>query len=287
MSKEAITMEDIEIRDDNLPVLSTVATKAMALIDSQESSAKDLEDLIRHDSSLTTALLRVANSALYATRTDIMSVRDAIVRLGMKEIKNTILVAAIAGVFPKNDVVAGEFWRHALATAFMCQFLSKESQTGTPEDCFIDGMLHDVGKVVIYSQRPDQYRTIINEALQERCRFYEHERNRIRMCSHTSVGARLAKKWGLSEKTVAVIECHHLVEEGAIPGVNEALEREVALVSLANLTANGLGFGTEDPQLMEAASERRARLIQFDKSFTEGRREVIEKKLMIQMGPFL
>jgi len=68
---------------------------------------------------------------------------------------------------------------------------------------------------------------------------------------------------------------------------DEALEREVALVSLANLTSNDLRFGTEDPQLIEAASERPARLIQFDKSFTEGRREVIEKKLMIQMGSFL
>jgi putative nucleotidyltransferase with HDIG domain len=287
METAAINAEDIEIRDDNLPVLSTVATKAMALIDSEESSAKELEDLIRHDPSLTTALLRVANSALYGARTEIMSVGDAVVRLGIREIKNTILVAEIGGVFPKNDVVARELWRHALATAFMSKWLAKETQTGAPEESFIDGMLHDIGKVVIYAQRPEPYRLIMNEALQKRCRFYEHERNRVHMCSHATVGARLAKKWGLSQKTVAVIMCHHLVEEGPIPGVDPDLERDIALVALANLTANRLGFGTEDPELMEAASERPASLIQFDKASLEGRSEVIEKKLTIQMASFL
>lgn len=232
---------DIRIEDKDLPVLSAVATRAISMISSDKASPSDLENLIRKDPALAQRILRLANSPLYGGKVKITSISQSVIRLGMARLRTAILVAATGDVYGSNDPHATRMWEHSVATAYISFWLSEILGIGTPEDCFIAGMLHDVGKLVIYRQHPQFYGGMMDQAITSGDRFYKMERSKLKFCSHESVGGLVGRKWELAPEIVEVIRFHHGLEEDEdCVGENKSL---VALVSSANLLSGRLGFG--------------------------------------------
>jgi len=253
---------DIKLDDADLPVLSLVATQALTLIDNPNSTARELEALIRNDASLTSKVLRIANSPIYGGRVKISSIGQAVVRLGMTQLKSTVLMAATGAVFNTSDSYAVEMWEHSIATSTVSRWLASAVGGVDPEDAFVAGMLHDIGKVFIYNQAPEGYRGVFERSREKGSRFYKYEHTQLEYTSHESVGALMGRKWDLSNEVVEVIRFHHDIEED--PASVAGNQRLVALVAMANLFANHLEFGKDPVDECELLESPAAEIVGFD-----------------------
>lgn len=282
MGTEAKEPLDVKIDDSDLPVLSAVAIDAMAQINTGEPSASDLEKLIRRDPALAMRILRLANSPLHAGRVKIASISQAVVRLGMRNLKEAILVAATGEVFDHKDPYARAFWEHAISVGYASHWLAKKLGIGAAEDCFLAGMLHDIGKLIIYKQVAKAYGEIIDEAALDGTRFYLYEKERLRFCTHESVGALVGRKWALSPEMIEVIRFHHEIEddEACVTDTRDL----VSLVSVANLVANKLGHGAEAPSSIDVVGSTPASLIGFDEAAMKACEEELEPVIAEQLA---
>src|SRR5690606_4589431 len=114
------------------------------------TSVKDLEEVIRPDLALTANLLHVANSALFRGRVEVAAVREAVVRLGVRQVLGVAASAHFRRVIPERlagyEIDAHAFWVHGVAVATLAERLRRHLGGGGTEHAFTAGLLHDVGK---------------------------------------------------------------------------------------------------------------------------------------------
>lgn len=242
-------MIDIQITDQDLPVLSAVAQQALQLINNDNVTNRQIEDLIRQDPSLTQRLLTTANSPFYSGKYEIKSIADSITRMGLRQLRNIVLVAATGELFQDDDPMFQAFWKHSIATAIASHEIAGRVAGANPEEAFIAGMLHDVGKVVVYRQHPDVYGEAINDAKNERRRLHEIEGERFEFFTHMSVGGLVIKKWKLADQIADAARFHHELEKNSVPILAD--QNYPAIVAVASGLINNMNIGTtcDDPEI--------------------------------------
>ena len=117
-----------------LPVMPDAAVKIMAMAEEgSDVSFTELERAIKIDPGLTTKILKVANSAMYARQREIKSLQMAITLLGMKNIRSLVMLVAASGLFSraKKAVFYSDFWQHAVTSAFLSKHIA--TRTGHKE----------------------------------------------------------------------------------------------------------------------------------------------------------
>lgn len=232
---------------DDLPTLAPIAVRLLSLATSDASSARDLADVLKADQSLTAKILACANSAaLGAHRVD--SVDRAVTLLGFAAVRNLVLAVKVIECFsPAEGVSAGfnrlEFWKHALAVAAAAKRLAAaRRELGIdPEEAFVAGLLHDIGKVALDAVFPKAYARVVAHNEQERGDIADFERS-ILGADHTVAGRRLAERWNLPAHLRDVIWAHHLSAEMLPTSVSRP--GLIGLVHLADVVAreNHIGF---------------------------------------------
>jgi HD-like signal output (HDOD) protein len=227
-----------------MPSLSTTVTKVLETCNNPKASPNDLNRVISLDPVLTGQVLRLINSAYYALPHPVTSLTRAIIMLGLNTVKNLALSFAILEtmsgkgafrVFSIND-----FWAHSLCVAVAARHLSmvKGASVSSREDFFIAGLLHDLGKIPLNTQFPDQYRRVLDVSRNEQRPLQDLERELLGF-DHCSVGELIAQKWQLGANLMQSLVCHHRPDEAS------PTERPfVTLVALANSYANLLKIGS-------------------------------------------
>lgn len=138
----------------NLPTLPQVVGRISSAIDDPKTSAQYLASIIISDAPLSTKVLKLVNSAYYGFQRKITTITQATVLLGFNSIKNVILTTSVFDFFNHSNTYshqfnAVKFWEHSLGTAIACKVLSKRLFFGKPEEAYLAGLLHDIGKMVI------------------------------------------------------------------------------------------------------------------------------------------
>lgn len=243
-------IEDLT-RLDSLPSLPSVVTRLVRLIDDPMASAMDVAYALREDPPLTARVLRMANSVIYGGRFRILSVPQAVMRLGMLEIRNLVLslgvIRGMLGAGRRLDYRA--FWHHSLTVALASEALADAAPRGTDDDegVFAAALLHDIGRFVLDQFYPDQYDAAAALMAQERLPLPVAERRALGV-DHAELGGLLADNWGLPEPIVAAI-AHHHNPEAAVP----SMQRLALLIRVAEQTcvAHGLGDQLEGDLVSE------------------------------------
>jgi putative nucleotidyltransferase with HDIG domain len=220
------------IRD--LPTLPVIAQKILALVDDDEAGAEKLAKVISSDQSLSVKILSLANSAYYGHRAQIGTVRQAIVVIGtnmLKQISLSVLVFKGLGGGGRERVA---FWRHSIMTANAASAIGKLAGIPARDVCFMGGLLHDVGKLVLDANLPKEYQQVRAAVKNTGCTFREAEQN-IFQTDHVEVGAWMAERWQLPPELVLAIGRHHAVEAPAPPHA-----RMIATVHAANICAEAV-----------------------------------------------
>lgn len=235
---------------DDLPPLPAVAAKVMTVAEDAKASAGDLASVLAADQVLTAKLIKVSNSAFYGYARKVSTVREAIVVLGFKQVRQIAVGAAMMGGFKRN-MFQGElfdldlFWGHSMAVAVAAEALAKKTRVCKPEDAFTAGILHDIGRLIIRKGRPDEFERAIRMASTGSVSLHAAE-IRATGFAHDEVGRALAEQWKFPSHLTDAIEGHHrtnlTVEADGIAGVLAMAHRLVLHYGLF------CGYDVEDLQ---------------------------------------
>ena len=198
-----------------LPCPSEIFLELSSALNSSASSIHDISDIVSRDPALTAKALQIVNSAQFGSARRITSIMEAVQMIGLD------LVRAIAGglqIFKFYDsekypgMHLGELWKHSLKVAFVARTLSELE--GLPvrmcSEAFTIGLLHDVGKLILATNAPDEFRIVSEKAKQENKPPHEVEIE-LFGSSHAQIGAYLLRLWGLPDSIVTAVESHHSV----------------------------------------------------------------------------
>ena len=144
--------EQIAQNKFTLPTLPDLAIKLSELTSSPKTTIADLEKLLTTDPSLAAQVLNIANSVLYSGRFPVDSLKNALMRLGMRKVKSAVLAISMRTTILKGkdiDILARKLWRHSIACAILSEDLAKKLKIGNQDQLFIVSLLHDIHKVAI------------------------------------------------------------------------------------------------------------------------------------------
>jgi putative nucleotidyltransferase with HDIG domain len=234
---EALVLRRLEADELILPVLSSQATKCMDLVRRPDYTVNKVAEILETDPILAARILRVVNSAAQGARQPITNLQSAVARLGSRGVYSAVVEATAASVFESRDARIAQatkgLWQHSVAVAVASRDLAILANIGDPEDCYLAGLLHDVGKPVLAVLMLDAEKQIT--ARSTRAWLDSAEWLRAIARSHRKVGVSLATRWQLPENIVRGI-----AESG---DYDPADRRSVAnVVRFANAVAKDQGF---------------------------------------------
>lgn len=226
-----------------LPVLSQTASQVASMCMQGADDARTLASTLNRDPALAGHVLRVANSAKYAPAEPIVSLSQAVSRMGMATVGQIAFAVAIGSrVFnaPGHDDWVRQMWRHAALTGGWARELARAKRSSV-EGAFVCGLLHDIGEPVLLQAAIDLLAKAKSTASRAELEPLLHE-------LHASAGATLARAWKMAPWIAEAIEQHHASDGGA-----SAPER--AILRLADELAL-CTEGAEPAQFESAARER-------------------------------
>ena len=199
-----------------LASLPDVYTQIVEVMNSPRSSASDLAEMISKDTSLSSRMLKLVNSAFYGFPSRIDSISRAVTLIGTRELTTMALGISVVNAFkdiPCTLMSMEGFWRHSIACGVFARLLATHKVGTSAEQLFIGGLLHDIGRMVMLKQIPEAYAEVIKQARQQQATLFETERKLLGY-DHMEVGGLLCKEWRFSKALEEMISCHHLPGQG-------------------------------------------------------------------------
>ena len=233
-----------------LASLPSVVMRAMELLNNPHTSASDIGRIIAEDPALTTRLLKIVNSAFYGFPSRIDTISRAITIIGTLELTDLILGSSAIQVFNKlpNQLVNMEkFWEHCLYAGVVSRILARYLRAPNTERCFVMGLLHDIGSLVLYRQQPELSRRALEQAIAQSTPLHMAERE-VFGFDHGEVGAELMHAWNLPESFIEIAAHHHQ------PSAAERYRLETATIHLSDVItgmAHSTAGGTDQIAALE------------------------------------
>lgn len=223
---------------DSMPAISPVLGKINAMSRQMETSPRDLVRVIMLDPTLTGKVLKLVNSSFYGLSRRVQTLAQAVVYLGVNTVRNlAISTAVLSTVFmreKRSPLDPEAFWRHCLATAVGSRLLAGRQRMSAEEveTCFIAGLLHDVGKILLIRTDPARYSMVLHESRQLGVTLEFAELAHFGV-THCQAGGALAQHWQLDRMLTGAIAHHH----------DQCPDVPTGLVAVANTLAKELPDG--------------------------------------------
>jgi HD-like signal output (HDOD) protein len=203
-------------RIKELPPLPTLVTKALELLADPETPTEKIEAVIGQDQALVAKLIKVGNSALYGGLQKVITLRQVLTRLGLKTTRNLVLTASTRSYFLNNSRgirIWGQFlWQHSVESGLAARRIAETIHHPDPEEAFIGGLVHDIGKLIILMLFPGQYKEILKLKKVNQIPNKAAE-NQVIGSDHEHIGKLLTDQWNMPDSTKACAEFHHRYEE--------------------------------------------------------------------------
>jgi len=183
-----------------LPSLPDIAMKVHKAVENEHVTIEDIAHIIEADPALAAHILKLANSPLQRTFNPVLSIGDAIMRLGMSRTRDYVLVFSIQNVFktssPQLKTIMKKLYVHSAQVAAMCMSIAKFQNMLKPESALLAGLLHDIGVIPILTYAAK----ISSESDMEK------EIGDVVTKLKPLVGSMMLKQWGLDNLFVCVVE---------------------------------------------------------------------------------
>ncbi len=240
--------DDILKEDPQLVSLPEVFVRINDVLKNPNSTIDDATDVISMDPSLSAKLLKLVNSAFYGrtmraaqgrfpTKVDTLS--RAVTIVGGKQLATIALGVSVLPIFhdiPKEFINMRSFWKHSIACGVIARGLAAKTSPGAEESCFVAGLLHDIGRLIMYKHMPAASGAALVRARSESLPLTSVERELFGW-DHARMGGLLLRKWQYPEALENMVRLHHRMDE-------PLCRREPAVVHVADVIANAMDVGS-------------------------------------------
>lgn len=240
-------------RVNELAVLPHVVYKVLELSGSNDSSTTDMERAIVVDPGFSSRLLTMANSAYYGLPKKVTSIKEALMFLGFKAVRQLAMTVGVYDMFvgktDRDSLRRRAWWRHSVDTAVCAKWIANEYRELPPDDAYTCGLLHYIGKSLLDRFGGDDYGKI--ETLMAKGGSDRDCERTLYGCDHIEVAQVAARKWGFPEQLVSGLDYKSEPQEDEPHLKHRAC---VALCSMISTYAMG-GSGNQDPETPFALPE--------------------------------
>jgi len=228
----------IKNRDIKLPEIPTIIFKLNDTIADPFSSSDDIAQVISKSPGLAALLLRIVNSAFYGFPSRIDSISRAVTIIGSKEISALAVGITTMEIF--KDIPAAvfdmqAFTHHSLACGVLARILAAGGNIRNTEQLFVSGLLHDIGRMVIFKYFPQQAGAMLLAAAEGKLCLHDAEKS-VMGFRHTDIAADLFEKWKFPLSLSQSVIYHHRPAAAQDPA-------RAAIIHLSDIIAHALGEG--------------------------------------------
>ena len=219
-SSSSVNIDRIVSTIGELPASPAIVTAIMDLTSDMNSDVSVLGEHVLRDQVLTAKVLKLSNSSFYGRSKKVSNVKDAIIILGFKTIRSLVLASSVRGLFKnmKSNKFEGMLWEHSLSTAIVCRLVAEHLKHPRRDEAFLCGILHDIGKLILFRKFLDQYEELFIESTKSGTDFHQLE-NEVIGVNHMEVGTALLGKWNFPDELIIAVKNHHdwpEYEEGSL-----------------------------------------------------------------------
>jgi HD-like signal output (HDOD) protein len=269
---------DVLISEVNkLISLPDIYYRLESAIESPNATVDDFSLLLSTDTDLCARLLRMANSAFYSFPAKIETIDRAIGTIGFRQIRELVLMTSVIEAFngvPIDQVNMRTFWEHSVAVGVLARAMALHAGLAQSDRFYIPGLLHDIGRLVLYLQLPGLMAEIVPLAKSLEKRLYQYELEHLEY-THAEVGGRLLEMWKVPQSIFEPVFYHHQPLQAS-----EFIQMTSA-VHIADAWVNGEKFGTSGelgtPVIQpEAFQIMGIQLHELDEIWTKAKEEITD-----------
>lgn len=222
----------------SLPSPPAVYVKLIEALQSPEVSAREIGKIIEQDIGMTAKVLQLVNSSLMSISRRIAKPSEAVVYLGVEAVRALALGASVFTQFRSADLPGfsiDTLQIHSLKVGAVAREIGRSLQWPRPivDDCYVGGLLHDSGKLVLAHNCPDLYRKALAQSKKQDRPIREAERE-VFGTTHAEVGGYLLWLWGFPDLVTEVAAMHHMLPSEGTPAA-----KPVLAVHIADALVNG------------------------------------------------
>jgi len=221
-----------------LPSLPTIFHQINEAINDPKCSATHIANIISKDQSLSARLLQLVNSAFYSFPSKIDTISRAVAIIGTKQLSTLSLGTCALAVFkdvPSDLINMKSFWKHSIACGIIARILASYKSNALTERFFVGGLLHDIGRLILFMSIPEISKEALLKAEETGCMLYQAENDLIGF-DHSKLGGILLKEWKLPMSLENIVRFHHMKTESQI-------QLDTAVVHIADVITNALEIG--------------------------------------------
>ncbi len=235
--------QDVVKNIGEIAMIPQVVMKVLDMTSNTRATTQELEDVIGRDQGLTSKVLTLANSSYYGLPRRVSSLREAVMFLGFRAVRNIAMTASCYNMFiGKSDsqsLLKRRIWKHSVDTSLLTRLVCAYASDVVPDEAFAAGLLHDIGKAVLEQYYPQAMMQVVQTAERLTIRHHEAE-EQILGFNHADVGIALAIHWNLPTVLAEAIGYHHYVKAAS------TAPKLVAVVAIASDIANMIEDGIDE-----------------------------------------
>ncbi len=219
--------------------LPTIFHKINQVVNDPETTFQDVAEIISQDVSLTARLLKIANSSFFGFSDKIDTITHAVSVIGSDQLRDLALGTYVIDAFKgmnQNSISMESFWKHSIAAGIASRVIAVYKRSENPERLYIAGMLHEVGRLIIFANFEKEVEKILEVYGQEDDLLCNIEKEQFGW-NHAFLGAEFLKSWNLSEPQIEAVKFH------LNPLEAKSYQKETAIIHFGSVIAKILGLG--------------------------------------------
>lgn len=240
----------------DLPAIPVVASKVISMLNDVDAEPAEIADVILSDQVLAARVIRIVNSPLFRSNSEITSVKRALLHLGFKSVREMIMTSCFIESFNKKENRSAKdiqkLWMHSFSVGVMSRRIASQIGYQDADKAYLVGIVHDIGKVCLDFYCNKEYVVMLADIGHDESGIYKAEHS-LFGTTHCEIGLCLAQSWNFPLSYCEVISHHHNLEtETADPLL-------LAIVSLADFLCLAHQNMTEPKlSILPGSSEERA-----------------------------
>jgi putative nucleotidyltransferase with HDIG domain len=211
--------------------MPTVVHQILRAVEDPHTTANSICDLIRMDQALTAQVLQMANSALLGYGPTCSSISDAVMRIGFNRLRTLVIGVTTSGPLTRRlsgyNLQEGDLYRHSLAAAMAAQRIARFLRYPDPEEAYVAGLLHDMGKMVLDQYMQLDYQEVMKYIQEKQVELVIVEEQLFGI-DHAGVGGLMATRWNFPVLLSDAIRFHHT------PSLARTKQELASIVNVAN-----------------------------------------------------